>query len=770
MATDAVVNLQCNTNRFTQPLTQAGSKMRDFGTTAQTSLQKMSDGSERAVGAATKLKIPIIEVKQHLTAMGTAGQTATAGITTGMQRASMSTQQLTAATNASRTAMIGQVTSMATVGISVIALEASLSKYNKSLLNIERKEDALEMAKVASARANTNLEKSQNRLNKMQEKGLAGTRDYEIQLQAHSDKLAQATVYTNQLETKTKDLEISHMDFADTLKLLGSSIFITFLTVGSSVGLMLTNMAANANMTTGAFVKQKLAVMSNSRAMQLLGPNIKKMRAEFLLMRVSVAQTGPALTGMRAQLALTRVSLTTIKFAVRGLYAALGPLGWAMLGLGVAAEVVMNDVGGVRTSLDDMTGGAVSSTLGLEDLNATAETTQEEMDALAESADGLADPLNELGDNFGGLAGSMSGANTGLGTAVTEMDKLLQTTLQSVAVFQQNAHSDVAGSLDVAFDALLSNIQYVANDATLSAEQMNIAYNAIIPTLTTLAEKNDIAFGEGASKQRIESWLKEGKISRQMYAQMIADIDKVILKETELADLKKNDYDDDPHMKLIMASLEQNVIIKAEQKIRTIGGDVLNEIRTAQVAYQKITNPNFEQGGRQRKYKTLSSAGMFRGGRFVSDGKGGWQRTHAAGATNNQGRKREQARQRSSAIALAKSWGWSYPRRASRGDVRSYFRGMANSARWYIGKVKSRAAALGVEPGPGVLELFDSEVDRYTDLTERSESYVTDKLYARHQRTLNDIGSYVSQKNSETEAIGRAQASRYREIESSIII
>ena len=770
MATDAVVNLQCNTNRFTQPLTQAGSKMRDFGATAQTSLQKMSDGSERAVGAATKLKIPIIEVKQHLTAMGTAGQTATTGITTGMQRASMSTQQLTAATNASRTAMIGQVTSMATVGISVIALEASLSKYNKSLLNIERKEDALEMAKVASARANTNLEKSQNRLNKMQEKGLAGTRDYEIQLQAHSDKLAQATVYTNQLETKTKDLEIAHMDFADTLKLLGSSIFITFLTVGSSVGLMLTNMAANANMTTGAFVKQKLAVMSNSRAMQLLGPNIKKMRAEFTLMRVSMVQTGPAFVGMRAQLALTRVSLTTIKFAVRGLYAALGPLGWAMLGLGVAAEVVMNDVGGVRTKLDDMTGGAVSSTLGLEDLNATAETTQEEMDALAESAGGLADPLNELGDNFGGLAGSMTGANTGLGTAVTEMDKLLQTTLQSVAVFQQNAHSDVAGSLDVAFDALLSNIQYVANDATLSAEQMNIAYNAIIPTLVTLAEKNDIAFGDGASKQRIEAWRKEGKISHQTYEQMIADIDKVIAKETELVDLKKNEYDDDKHMKLVMASLEQNVIIKAEQKIRTIGGDMIHAIRMAQAENERIQNKHYAQGGRQDKYTTLPNAGMFRGGRFVSDGRGGWQRTHAAGHTNNQGRKQEQARRRSSAIALAKSWGWSFRRRGSRGSVQTYFRDMAGSAEGYVREVRRRAAGLGVEPGPGVMELFNAEADRYTDLTERSGSYVRTKLYGAKQHALDDVGSYVTQQNSEADMIGRQQATRNKEIESAIII
>lgn len=790
MSAPARVEITADTSRFTGPMKKAEndlraldgigkSALRNLGLNSGAAFGEIQMGANRSGGAVRGLGTVIqstagitrsalqgmstyaTQTASSMTNLGTAGGNAMNNLAAQTRNYTMALQGNAAQVNANLTSNIGLMMSFSSMIISIVALEASLSKYDKALLNIQRKEDALAMAQVGADRATTKLKSAKEKLIKLEAKGLQGSQQYVIALEQQQIAIDDAAVKVQQLTTKTEDLRIANLDFMDTLKLLGSAIFMTVLTTGTSVMMMLGQMATAADMTTSAYVRMQIATIKQKVANSSLIFNLKGARLQFMLMRQSIVATGPAFTGMRASMALTRVSLNTLKFAIKGIYMALGPLGWAMLGIGTAAELIMNNVGGSRDALDDMTGGLVSNVMGLDDVNAA-------MDDVAGGTVGLDAEINQLTGDLTALNGGLGGTSTGLnqlghnllGTSAA-MGSTFDEALKSIEEMRKITTEQGSETVGAAMDAMINNIALFADETKYATEDINLAMEAILPTLDSVAEKYDIAWGPGASEKRIKQMLKETNLTKTQVDKITDALTKQVKTQKELNDEKKNSNDLDPHEDAAAWAAEFagiSVTIKKEvENIKRIGGDMINEIEKANRAREMITNKHYSTGGRRRN--PINLGGNY--GTVISKGDGTYIRTFASGTRNNPARWAH-IRRGDAAIALAKSWGWSPRQRSGRGSVKTYFRNLRAGGLWYVAEVRRRAEALGLDPGRYAYDEFDRRAEFHTDRTERTNKFVRGRLLDARESHLYNIGDYVHRDIGEV-SDDVAQENRLRE-------
>ncbi|MCY4489982.1 MAG: hypothetical protein OXC46_00790 [Thaumarchaeota archaeon] len=282
---------------------------------AKSSFNNMANSTQRASQQAKQLGQNAGGATPKITGMGNAAQQAgskmnTMGASAG--KAAGSTGRFNAQT-------VGTAASIGTMGAGLVSLEASMSNYDKAAQKVEKAEQGMQKTRDLLQTNTIGLERAELKY----EKALASGKKTEEELsllENNRDLYRQkVSTATQELTIKEQDLNIAMMDQADTHKLMASSIATTLLgTISSAAGLL-----GNMNMQSLKNVKN-LPILS-----KLLGTTGVTAGAS----ATSIGTTSGAMTGMQGAGAKAGIGLRTVATGFKGLFVAMGPIGWAILGI-----------------------------------------------------------------------------------------------------------------------------------------------------------------------------------------------------------------------------------------------------------------------------------------------------------------------------------------------------------------------------------------------------------------------------------------------------
>ena len=316
---------------------KVGQEIKTLGTTGRDNLKKIGNSatvmSAQMRNAArgmqtdtTSIAQGTRQIGQAATQMGSQGQ---AGFNQ-IGQAATATQPIIRQTavemNNARMATLGMVSSVAGLGTGFVTLETTMTNIPKRLNAIAKAESLVETQQVSLQRQNTSLQRLELQLEKMRTEGKKTAEEVAIQERKIIDTRANIELYTGKLADAQEDLNLKHADYADTLKLMATSIFQTFLSAGVTVTMLLTQQASAAGITTSKYVSMKMATLANSKALNFLKIDLATAKANFLGYSSAAAASASASTA--AATGIGRVSL-----GIKGLYAALGPIGWTIIGI-----------------------------------------------------------------------------------------------------------------------------------------------------------------------------------------------------------------------------------------------------------------------------------------------------------------------------------------------------------------------------------------------------------------------------------------------------
>ena len=359
--------------------------------------------------------------------------------------------------NATKLSSISMATSITGLGASFVALETTMSNIPKRLNAISRAEVALKRVQDTIKLKNISLRKQEIALQKARESGKKTVAELAVLEDKIGATRQQLTTYTDDAIEKQKDLNVKQGDYADTLKLMTTSIFTTFLTAATSVVIMMSTAATAADMTTGAFIRAKGAIIVNSRVLRLLGIDLKAASLAFRGFHVQLNATGaPSLVAVHG---IRRVGL-----AFKGLYAAMGPLGWAVIGLTTAYEIFAFNVGGAGDALRWLTDEIIKIVPWLEGLKHLVEWMFPPTEELAESTEELAAAEEEAAAEAERMAAGMESAGAAavkMNEAVVGLGSSVGTMANTVAKMWDIWRGDAEADINERLNLIVANLDYL---------------------------------------------------------------------------------------------------------------------------------------------------------------------------------------------------------------------------------------------------------------------------------------------------------------------
>ena len=411
---------------------------------------------------------PARQMGGAMNAMGAGAQRSFGSMTEASRRAEVQVKRTAAEMNAAKLSSISMATSIAGLGTSFVALETTMTNIPKRLKAIEGAEVAMARVQDTVATKNLALRKMEVQLKKAREGGKKTAEE----IQLIEDKMGvtrqQLETYTADLAVKQEDLNLKNADYADTLKLMATSIFTTFLTAGTSVVIMLSSAATAADMSTGAFVRAKYATLANSKALRVLGIDLKTAGLAFRGLKVQMTAIGlPATVAVHG---IRRVGL-----AIKGLYAAMGPLGWAIIGLTTAYEIFAFNVGGAADALHWLVDEIVKLIPLLEGLKQLVEWMFPPTEEAAEATEELAEAEAEAAYEAERMAAGMESAGMAavkMNEAVVGLTSSVGTTASTVAKMWDIFRGDAEADLNERMNLIVQNLEYMREKGVkpLSAE------------------------------------------------------------------------------------------------------------------------------------------------------------------------------------------------------------------------------------------------------------------------------------------------------------
>ena len=277
------------------------------------------------------------DVTADLVALGQQGQQSLGQISTGANTASTSVKRTAAEINATRTATLGMAGSIAGLAASFVGLEASISNIPKRINAIKKAEVGLQRAQDLLATQQLTLKRIDAQLEKARKTGKKSTEELALIEEKRTITVQKLSTATEDLTAKQEDLNLKHSDYQDTLKLFATSIATTALTAFTSITIMLTQAATQAKMTTGEFVSMKFAALANTRAISFMS---KTFQASIF-----------NITAFRSSMIGATFSLKGLGMGIKGLYAAMGPIGWAIIAITAGFEIWNSNIFGVQESI-----------------------------------------------------------------------------------------------------------------------------------------------------------------------------------------------------------------------------------------------------------------------------------------------------------------------------------------------------------------------------------------------------------------------------------
>ena len=400
-----VAELELKTDRFNQAAKKSTQELKNLGTKGQSSIKsmnqpitalynKLSSLGSQGKNASDKIRQGASQAKQAMTGLGTSGKMASdqisqsantakqslstlgsqgrtsmgnlgnAGMKAGtqvsasMNQAATSVRGLGAATQQTSAQMGVLVLGVAALGTSVGTTYTSLTAIDKAQLKTVKSAQKLEKAHIGVARAQDLLSATQLAVERftlsiaaMERAGKTDTDAYAIavkNLALQNDKLTTAyddlAVKMTDIKVIKESVRIAGVDLEDTYTNMTISIFNTALMSAFLAKTMLPGLSVPTKLVTGLTAGLSLTY-------KILGPNIAAARMHLNWMRADlhlskVAFTGASLTagGFTAALSGVRIGLGVVKTGLHAMWVALGPIGWAVLGIIAIYEVWANNL------------------------------------------------------------------------------------------------------------------------------------------------------------------------------------------------------------------------------------------------------------------------------------------------------------------------------------------------------------------------------------------------------------------------------------------
>jgi peptidoglycan hydrolase CwlO-like protein len=258
-----------------------------------------------------------------------------------------------------------------TMAQGMLNVTTSAAQTYTSFTNLASAEHRVATAHIGIARAQDLLNAKQLRLNELQERG-----------QGNSQK---AINLTKELQTATADLtakeeklRIEKSKLNDVYILFGVNLLNVAVSLGTTISAMKASRAASA----------ALAVQQ--------GRTAGATAALAFSTKVSLI---PSLAGMRAALSMTTISTKGLGMAVKGLFAAMGPVGWAIIGVTTLFATWDMHLGKVFGSLEEVGRGIFGMSDALEEVETELNTTTDAVTGLDSSLKSTADTMkNQIPD------------------------------------------------------------------------------------------------------------------------------------------------------------------------------------------------------------------------------------------------------------------------------------------------------------------------------------------------------------------------------------
>ena len=214
--------------------------------------------------------------------------------------------------NMAKLTALGAVTSVVAFGASFAGLSASLVNIPKRITDVQKTMLDLSKTTLSLDREADNLRKQEVLYAQAMEDGTKSTAelmDMQKQLvfvRRNMDDIAvDLIIKEEELIQKQDELNHSYL-------LTGSAVAMTVLSGGSAIVLTLATMATSAGITTGEFVKLRVATIANSRALAFMRPNIGRARTELTLLRGTLLTSGTAFSAVTGKVSLFNLSLKTL--------------------------------------------------------------------------------------------------------------------------------------------------------------------------------------------------------------------------------------------------------------------------------------------------------------------------------------------------------------------------------------------------------------------------------------------------------------------------
>jgi len=318
----------------------------------------MAQKAQGAVLPVTKLDTALNNTNRSAIQLGNQGAAGVNKFSNAANQAGNSAQrmggqmgQATQATSRFNAGTIGTAASIGTMGAGLVSLEASMSNYTKAAQKVDKAEQGLQKTRDLLQTNSVSLQRAELRLEKMLKSGNKTREELaaaEANVLLYKQKIKTATT---ELTVKEQDLNIALMDQADTHKTMAASIATTLLGTLSAAASMIQAKTASSikdtmatNQNTATTKKNSLAVLANSRVLKMLGIDLKGASKHFSAASSSMKGFSFSLTGARA-------GLSGVASGFKGLYAAMGPVGLAILAATAIWQAWENNALGFRDAI-----------------------------------------------------------------------------------------------------------------------------------------------------------------------------------------------------------------------------------------------------------------------------------------------------------------------------------------------------------------------------------------------------------------------------------
>ena len=507
---------------------KSATKLKNLGTVGKQAADAISRSATNTKQSVDNIGRSAAQAKQQISTLSTQGQNSMNILgTTGTRAGNQIAQSMNNATNSVRNLSIASTTAsrdsktailgIATLGTSAGTTYTSISALNKAQLKLDKSSQKIQKSTVGAARAQDLLRSTQlaivrftNQVNKLQAEGKTNTDAYAVateNLALQNQKLGTAQ---DDLKIKLGDIQIAKNDAAQAAEDLNDTYINMSISIANTALTSAFMISMLAPGLTKALIAAKLQTIASSRALKFLGIdlNMARLQAQKAGVQMKLAATtfkGMSLSIHGASLAVKglRISLIGLRAGIKATYVAIGPIGWAIIGISVAYEALAGNVFGVTDALVDFAktiekyiplfnGLSLAIQTMFPDVEAEMIEATEEVETLTASTQQLETQLNNTSTATDTLTESVHTATTTVQGFQNSTSTMAQTLAEFYDLASGKGVEDMNNQLKSLKDLLIDAKEQGLDPLSAAGKQ---AFTSLIPSLTKVGQLLYDAYG-----------------------------------------------------------------------------------------------------------------------------------------------------------------------------------------------------------------------------------------------------------------------------------